>query len=73
MIPDNVAIGSLIIILCVIFLVMERWILAKSAKGQWLVRQFGVDAAPWVFRGLILLSIALGVLLALGVIRPLQW
>jgi hypothetical protein len=73
MIPANVAIGGLIIVHCLFLLVIERWFLARTAKGQWLIRKFGVVSGPWVFRGLTLTAMVIGALLAAGVIRPIQW
>ena len=73
MIPQHVLVGSLVIVLCLVFLFQERWILEKTAKGQRLVRWFGPAAAPWAFRGLMLFGAVFGGLLATGLIRPIQW
>jgi hypothetical protein len=54
-------------------LTKEQWLLERSANGRRMVQWFGVANAPWVFRGLMAIGIVFGGLLALKIIRPIQW
>ena len=58
--------------LCLMAAFNERWILEKTTKGQRLIHWFGPATASWIFRGLTLLGVVFGGLLAAGVIRPIQ-
>lgn len=73
MVPQHVMVGVLVCLLCAAVLVRERLILTTTRKGQRLVTWFGPDAAPWVLRGLAVLGICFGLLLAAGIVRPIQW
>ncbi len=70
---QRVLVGSLIVVLCVLLFLKERWFLENTAKGRRLHRWFGPTQAPRVFRGLIVGGMIFGGLLASGVIRPIQW
>lgn len=50
-----------------------RWFLENTKKGQRLIGWFGPDRAILVLRGLFLLAMVLGILLAADVIRPVRW
>ena len=73
MIHQHVLVGSVIIALCVLLVSNEQRILERTVKGQRLIRWFGPDFAPWVFRGLMAGGIIFGGLLAAGIIRPMTW
>lgn len=65
--------GTAIALSCVAGLFHQRWFLEQTPKGQRLVRRFGATGGAWVLRALFLFGIAVGSLLAAGVIHPLQW
>jgi len=73
MIPQHVMVGGLMCLLCSLLAIKSQWFLAHTRKGAFLTRQFGDDRAPWVLRGLALGGIVFGLLLALEVVRPIQW
>jgi len=73
MIREQALVGVVFALLCVVGLWKQKWFLANTSKGQRLVRLFGPDRAAWVLRGLLAVGIILGTLLALDIIRPIQW
>jgi hypothetical protein len=66
-------VGSIIIILGLLIYFKEHWVLENTGKGRRLIGWFGAANAPWVLRGLTVLTIIFGVLLAIGIIRPIKW
>ena len=70
---DRVFIGVVVTILCGVGLRNARWFLTETKKGQRLTHWFGENRAMWILRGLFLTGAAFGVLLAAGVVRPIQW
>ena len=48
-------------------------ILERTQKGRRLVQLVGATNAPLVWRGLMVSIIIFGLLLACGIIRPIQW
>jgi hypothetical protein len=70
---DQILIGAVTAALCAVGLLRGPWLLENTRKGQRLVRWFGGRRALWLLRGLLVLGIAFGVLLAVDVIRPVQW
>ena len=72
-ITQHTAMGGGIIALCLMLLFRERWILDQTRRGQSLVKWFGPERAPWVFRVILLAGITFGGLLANGTIKPIQW
>jgi hypothetical protein len=68
---QDTAMGTAIAIASLLLLVREQWFLDQTEKGQTLVRWFGAASALWVLRGILLAMIALGALLASGVVRPI--
>lgn len=70
---EQIVIGALIALLSVMGIASERWLLANTRKGQTLVRRFGEPKATWVLRGLLAAAAIFGTLLALNVIRPVNW
>lgn len=73
MIQHHVLMGGLIVVLCGLVGSKERWVLENSKNGQRLVRWFGQHSAIWVLRGLVAFGMIFGALLAIGIIRPIQW
>ena len=71
--PQRILVGSVMVFLCVALFLKERWFLENTKKGKRLTAWFGQKAAPVVLRGLILLGILFGSLLAMGIIRPIRW
>jgi hypothetical protein len=70
---EQILIGVLVAVVCAAGLWNGRWFLEKTRKGQWLARRFGEETALWVLRGLLSAGTVFGVLLALGVVNPVQW
>ena len=73
MMRQDVLVGSVVAFLCLLLIVYERWFLEKTGNGRRLIRWFGPDRGRWVLRGLAVAGILFGILLASGVIRPIQW
>jgi hypothetical protein len=73
MLQQHVVVGCMIVALCGLIVVNSRLFLEKTKKGQRLVGRFGPDRAPWVLRGLAATGAVFGALLAMGIIRPVQW
>jgi hypothetical protein len=70
---ERILIGTVSAALCLLGLWRQRWFLHETAKGQRLIAWFGEERALWVLRLLLTLGIVFGTLLAIGVIRPLEW
>ena len=70
---EQVFIGASIAALCLFALVNCRWILDNTKKGERLTQWFGAVRGIWVLRSLLLLGALFGVLLAMNVVRPMQW
>lgn len=73
MIDERILIGVLIVLLCLTGLWFEHWLLMQTKKGQRLVRWFGPGRALWILRTLLVAGVVFGILLASGIIRPVQW
>jgi hypothetical protein len=65
--------GTAIVLSCAAGLYHQRWFLDHTRKGQRLIRRFGDTGGTWVLRGLLIVGMALGGLLAAGVIHPVRW
>ncbi|QDT28119.1 hypothetical protein Enr10x_34580 [Gimesia panareensis] len=72
-ISENVLIGGFVAAFSLWGLIKEQWFLAETRKGQRLTQWFGPARAIWVLRLIFLIGIVFGVLLALGLIQPIQW
>ncbi len=70
---ERILIGIVTAALCLVGLWHHRWLLRETSKGKRLIAWFGEEGALWVLRVLLALGIAFGGLLALGVIRPIEW
>lgn len=70
---EQILIGSVTAVLCLLGLWNSRWLLFETRKGKRLVEWLGDGRALWVLRGLLTAGVVFGVLLALDVIRPIQW
>lgn len=70
---ERILIGAVTAALCLLGLWHHRWLLHETAKGKRLISWFGDERALWVIRALLTFGFAFGCLLALGVIRPLEW
>ncbi len=70
---DQVLMGVGVAVVCLAGLVRADWFLAETRKGQRLVRWLGQPWAGRVFRALMGLGIVFGLLLASGVVNPVQW
>ncbi len=73
MFRQDLLVGVITAFFCAHLLFFGRWFLEKTKNGQRLTRWFGPDRAIWVLRGLAILGMLFGGLLASGIIRPVQW
>lgn len=73
MLNEQILIGALIVLLCATGLWHDRWFLENTRKGQRLIRWFGEGKALWVLRAFLGGGVVFGILLAVGIIRPVQW
>ena len=65
--------GSLVAALCVLGLWQARWLLERTRKGQRVADWLGESRGLLVLRLLFAAGAVFGVLLAAGIIRPVQW
>ena len=73
MLNEQVLIGSVLAALCILGLMKVRWILEGTPKGRWLQDRYGSSTSRWILRILFASAALLGVLLAIDLIRPVQW
>lgn len=73
--PDNeqILMGTATALMCALGLWKSQWLLENTRKGQRLQQALGLARAIWVLRGLLLLGMMGGILLAVNVLRPMQW
>ena len=70
---DQIFIGITVAVLCAAGLCKDRWFLTRTKKGKRLIGWFGEEKAIWVLRGLFGLGMLFGLLMAMNVIRPVNW
>ena len=70
---DQILMGVVMALICATGLCKDRWLLANTRKGQWLARKLGELKAIWVLRIFLATGVGFGVLLAAGIINPIQW
>jgi hypothetical protein len=70
---EQIFIGIATAVLCVIGLAKSRWVLENTNKGEYLSKRLGPNRAAWVLRGLLVLGVLFGGLLAANILKPLQW
>ncbi len=74
MVPgDQIAMGIGCVLVCAAGLWFDRWFLAETAKGRALAQRLGEERGLWVLRVLFGGGIVFGVLLATGIVNPIQW
>ncbi|MEX0703410.1 MAG: hypothetical protein WD069_15045 [Planctomycetales bacterium] len=73
MFDERILMGTVTALLCAAGLWSARWFLEETRKGRRLERRLGPARALWVLRGLFAAGLLFGVLLALGIIRPIEW
>lgn len=73
MAKDQVLFGVVLAVVSVVGLAYESWLMEHTKKGQALTRWFGESNGRWALRALLTGFALLGTLLALDVVRPLQW
>lgn len=71
--PEQIFIGCATALLCVAGFVQRGWLLEHTRKGRWLVEKLGLFRATWVLATLLAFGAVFGVLLATGVVNPVQW
>lgn len=70
---DQVFIGVMTAVLCGAGIVHRRWLIEQTRKGRWLAERWGATQAERVLVAILLCGVALGLLLAIGVIKPVRW
>ncbi len=65
--------GAAVAILCLGGTWKAKWLLAHTKKGQRLVHRLGEQRALRFLRLLLVIGATFGILLAVDVIRPIQW
>lgn len=70
---EQILIGGLTAVLCMMGLRNLRWLLDQTSKGQKLVARFGDPGAARILKLLLLAGALFGTLLATGVINPIRW
>ena len=70
---DQIFIGAMVAVLCLVGFFKDRWFLQNTRKGKWLAEKFGEQTSLWIVRGLLGTGTLFGVLLACNVIQPVQW
>lgn len=66
-------IGMMTTLFCLLGLWKTVWFLQHTAKGRRLEQRFGSDRAARLFRGLMVVGIVLGIMLASGILQPIEW
>ena len=69
---DEILMGTTVAMLSGFGLLKVRWLIANTRKGHWLTSRLGERRAVFVTAGVLFLLAVFGVLLAVGVIRPLN-
>lgn len=70
---EQIFIGLTVAVLCAVGIYKDRWFLTQTKKGKRLIGWFGEEKAIWVLRGVYGLGMLFGLLMALNVIRPVNW
>jgi len=70
---QDLLVGVITVFCSAHLLFFDRWFLEKTRIGQRLTGWFGPDRDIWILRGLSLVGMIFGGLLAAGIIRPVKW
>jgi hypothetical protein len=70
---ERILIGLVTAALCGLGLWHDRWLFAETRKGRRLAAWLGEVRGLWALRALLFIGLAFGLLLAAGVIRPVEW
>lgn len=73
MAKDQILFGTALTLVSLVGLASESWLMEHTKKGQALTRWFGDTNGRWVLRAVLAGLALLGTLLALDVVRPVQW
>jgi hypothetical protein len=73
MAKDQILFGTALALVSLVGLACESWLMQHTKKGQALARWFGDSNGRWVLRAVLAGFALLGTLLALDVVRPVQW
>ena len=69
----HVLMGSLVAALCALGLWQAPWLLIQTRKGRRIAGRLGEQQGLLVIRLFCFAGVVFGVLLAAGIIRPVQW
>ncbi len=69
----QIVMGVSVAVLSLVGLWQSNWLLANTGKGEWIRRRYGEPKARTIVRTFFFAAAVFGALLALDVIRPLQW
>lgn len=70
---ERILIGGLFALLCGCGLWHDAWLLRETSKGRRLVAWLGETRGRFALRALLTIGVTTGVLLATGVIEPIEW
>ena len=73
MISPQLFMGSAVALLCGVAILNGRWFLTETTKGRRLVNWLGEPRAALVWRAVLLIGIAFGISLAMGLVNPVAW
>ncbi len=73
MVNSQVFMGTAIAVVCSLGIWQAHWCLAETAKGRRLDEALGAGRALLMWRMILLLGLAIGEALALGVVNPVSW
>jgi len=70
---DQILMGVGVAVMSAVGFWKTDWLLRHTPKGEWFVRRYGVGRARLIVRTCFFFAAVFGVLLAVNVIRPVQW
>ncbi len=70
---EQIFIGLMTAALCGAGMSAEVWFLTETRKGRKLVNVCGAKNSLWIVRGVFTAGIIFGLLLATGIVNPVQW
>ncbi len=65
--------GCGVAVMSLIGLLNTRWLIEQTRKGEWLRQKTGDRNAGRILQACFLSGIIFGILLAVDIIRPVQW
>ena len=70
---EQIFIGSVFALVCLVVVWQAPWMCEHSRFGRGLARRLGEPAGVWTLRAIFAALAVFGLLLASGVVSPLRW